>query len=156
MTAPAEPTGLVKIPARDITVMVETATAGTWVEVSNLTAVTPNPAENEQTADTTTNDDNGAYSQRIMQRGASITLEGYKVKNGTGAEALGQARLEELAAGVGEGSVGKIRFAHPSDTQWKVWSCTVSGGTGGGGINDMTGWSVTCVRDGVATTAAKP
>lgn len=147
--------GLQKILARDLIVEVQDDDGLTWLEVAGLTTITPNPGENEEKANTTTNDDNGAYSERVVQRGATLSLEGLKLKDkDTGAGDPGQDRIEALGAFVGEESVGKVRFRHPMDAVWKQWNATVSLGEQGGGTNDMTGWKATLTRDGNSTTVA--
>ncbi|HZM83825.1 MAG TPA: hypothetical protein VFC19_49535 [Candidatus Limnocylindrales bacterium] len=145
-----------KIPARDIIVQVETSTPGTWVAIGGLTSVTPNPSENEETADATTYESVGQYEQLVMQRGAAMELEGFLLKDHvSGAQDTGQARCETIATGIGYTSLGSIRFRHPADTLWKVWAtATFSVGEQGGGNNDLTSWSATITRSGASTTAA--
>lgn len=142
-----------KINARDLIVEVADTTGLTWLEIAGITSATVNPGENEETADTTEYASGGNYEQEIMQRGASFALEGFLVKDDTtGALDPGQARCEELAALTGYASLGKLRFRHPMDTNWKVWSATFSVGEQGGGNNDKTSWSCTCTRSGPSTT----
>ncbi|MGH3323262.1 MAG: phage tail tube protein [Streptomyces sp.] len=144
-----------KINARDIVLQVLAADATTWVEVAGLNSVTVNPGENEETADTTTYASQGAYEQEVMQRGASLVLEGFLLKDdSTGVQDPGQARVEVVGAAVAEESVGQVRFRHPVDTLWKVWNCTVSLAEQGGGNNDKTGWGATITRSGASTTMA--
>ncbi|MBA9003732.1 phage tail tube protein [Thermomonospora cellulosilytica] len=144
-----------KINARDIIVQVQAADGTTWIEVAGLNSVTVNPGENEETAETTTFASQGAYEQEVMQRGAQLTLEGFLLKDdATGAQDPGQLRCETLAAQVGVASLGKARFRHPVDTQWKVWNGTFSLGEQGGGNNDKTGWQCTITRSGASSTMA--
>ncbi|MCP2261085.1 hypothetical protein LX15_004805 [Streptoalloteichus tenebrarius] len=145
----------IKINARDVVVQVEAATANTWVLIDGLTSATVNPSENEETAETTTFSSAGHYEQMIMQRGASMELEGVRlVDQATGASEPGQARCEELATKVGHESLGRVRFRHPLQTTWKVWTATFSVGEQGGGTNDMMSWSCTITRSGASTTMA--
>ena len=145
----------VKIPARDIIFEVEDSTPDTWLKVAGLTSVTINPGENEETAETTDFDSLGTYEQLVMQRGATIELEGQLVKDDvTGAQDEGQARIEALGNAVGYDSLGRVRFRHPMDTTWKVWQCTVTLAEQGGGNNDMTSWGATITRSGKSTTMA--
>ncbi len=61
------------------------ATTETWLPIGLLTSWNRNESENEETADTTTNDSEGYYSQDVMQRGATIEVEGLyaQVTSGT-------------------------------------------------------------------------
>ena len=146
---------LVKIPARDIIVEEETAVASTWAELEAMISATPDPTANEAAVDTTDFDSAGLYSQMILQRGSSFSVEAHTKKDDTtGAQAPGQLRVQTIAAGVGTASIGRVRFRHPMDTSWVIWDCTMSGGIGGGGTNDLTGWACTFVRNGAETTAA--
>lgn len=145
----------VKVPARDIIIAVADSNVTTWLEVAGLNSATVNRAENEAKTETTTFDDNGNYSERPMQRGASLALAGFLYKDSvTGAGDPGQARVAALAKLVAEEGMGKVRFRHPMDTEWEVWNATFSNSGGGGGNNDMTGWGATIVRDGVETMMA--
>lgn len=144
-----------KIPARDIIIQVSDGATPTetWIEIGGLTSATPNPGENEETVDTTDFDSDGAYEQVIMQRGATLEIEGSMLKDDTtGEQDAGQARLETLGAAVGYASLGRARFRHPMDTVWKIWTCTVSLAEQGGGNNDMTSWGATLTRSGASTT----
>lgn len=146
----------VKIPARDIIIQIsDGATTPTWIGIGQLTSATYNPGENEEKADTTTFDSAGEYEGLVMQRGASLALEGFLRKDGTTAALdAGQAQVATVAALKGVGSLGKIRFRHPMDTSWKVWDAMVSLGEQGGGNNDMTGWKATFTKSGPATSVA--
>jgi hypothetical protein len=145
-----------KINARDIIVQVsDGAAVPTWLAIGGLNSVTPNPSENEESADTTTYDSDGNYEGEIMQRGAAMEMEGFLLKDHlTGAPDPGQARCEYMATLTGYDSLGSIRFRHPMDTTWKVWTATFSIGEQGGGNNDKTSWSCTITRSGASTTAA--
>lgn len=126
----------------------------TWSEVAGLESFTLNPAENEETVDTTTFASDGIYEGQVMQRGASLALSGKAVKNGATKDP-GQAQVETVAAAVGEDSLGTIRFRHISDTtNWTVWSAYVSLAEQGGGTNDKSSWGATFTKSGPATTAA--
>jgi hypothetical protein len=143
-----------KIPARDIIVQIQDVTPATWIQVTQLTSATHNPSENEETADTTTFDSEGEYEQVVMQRGATLELEGFLRKDGTtGAKDAGQLRVEALAKLKGVASLGSVRFRHPMDTEWTVWNATFSQGEQGGGTNDMTSWSATITKSGPSTVA---
>lgn len=146
-----------KINARDLIVQVSDGAASpTWLAIAGFTSATPNPSENEENVDTTTYDSDGNYEGEIMQRGASLALEGFLIKDHlTGVQDPGQARCEYLGTQTGYDSLGAIRFRHPMDTLWKVWNqATFSMGEQGGGNNDKVTWSCTITRSGASTTAA--
>lgn len=146
---------IVRVNARDIIVEVEDETPDTWLRVERLQSVTLSLGENEETADITDFDDEGAYSQDIMQRGASMELSGLEVRDReTGELPPGRARIEALAGEdkVGYDSQGRIRFRYPADQQWRVWNCTVSLGEKGGAVNDKSAWAATIVKCGRTIT----
>jgi hypothetical protein len=146
-----------RINARDIILQVESATPDSWLTVENLTNVNVNAGENEETVDTTDYDSDGVYSQEIMQRGASMELEGQMMKDDlTGALPPGRARVEEMCGEgkVGYDSLGRVRFRHPMDTTWRIWTATFTLAEQGGGNNDKTSWGATVTKSGPTTTAA--
>lgn len=129
--------------------------AGTpvWAEVGGLTSFDLNPAEGEESVDTTTFASAGVAESQAMQRGASLSLEGFAERTG-GADDPGQAVLNDAAELVGEESLIGVRFRHTDDTDWTVWNGWVSRGGTGGGNNDKANWSASVTRSGAATTAA--
>jgi hypothetical protein len=146
----------VKIPARDIILEVETTVADTFVAIENLASVTVNRADNEETADITDFDSQGAYEQWIMQRGASLALAGQELKDDTtGVLQPGRARIEDLAGetALASESHGRIRFRHPMETNWKIWTATFSVGESGGATNDASAWAATITKSGLSSTA---
>lgn len=144
-----------KVNARDIVFQVESSTPDTWLEIAGLTSATLNQGENEEVAETTDFDSNGAYEEDVMQRGASWGLEGQlELDDTTGVQDPGQARVESLAALVGAASHGRVRFRHPAQTTWKVWDATFKLGEQGGGNNDKVSWAATITRSGASTTMA--
>ncbi|MCK9896975.1 phage tail tube protein [Frankia sp. AgB32] len=146
-----------QVPARSLIVQVRAADGTTWLPIKGITQWTMNPAEGEEVTDTTTYDSQGDAESRKMQRGKSIKGEGKLYKDSvTGAQDPGQARCEVIADSLAEDSVGRVRFRHPMDTQWKVWDAIFSVGEQGGGNNDMTSWSVTATRTGSSMTASAP
>ncbi|MEC3977905.1 phage tail tube protein [Amycolatopsis sp. H20-H5] len=147
-----------KINARDIIIQVREADGITWSAIGGLNSATPNPSENEETVDTTTFGSQGNYEQEIMQRGASLALEGFLIKDDTtGTQDPGQARCEVVGTLTGYASLGAIRFRHPMDAAWKVWpEATFTIGEQGGGNNDKTGWKCDIMRSGPSTVVAAP
>jgi hypothetical protein len=142
------------IDARGWLFEVESATPDTWLRLSKLKSWTYNPSENEEAADTTTNDSDGYYEQDIMQRGATIEVSGlYAATSGTPDPA--QDYIDKTwAFQFGEESRGRMRYRHTSQTQWTVWECTVSPGEQGGETNAKTTWGAKFTRCGAPTTAA--
>lgn len=147
-----------QINARDLIVQVQNAdNSWTIPGLTGLTTASVDWSANEETADTTTYDSAGAYEQEIMQRGASLKLEGKKKQDTiTGVYDTAQARLDTLATQVGASSQGAIRFRYPQENTWRNWVCTVSRGEEGGGNNDKTGYSYTITRSGAQTLTAAP
>lgn len=146
-----------KINARDIVLEVEDSTADTWLRIENLSSVTINRGENEEAADTTDFDSEGAYEQEIMQRGASMALAGQELRDdSTGALKPGRARVEAMAGEdkLGSDSLGRVRFRHPSATSWRIWTCTFSVGETGGETNAKSAWAATITKSGLSSTAA--
>lgn len=146
----------VKVNARDIIFEVNDGD-DEWLRVENLASVTRNPGENEETADTTDFDSQGAYEQDVMQRGSSLELEGLEMRdNATGAPQPGRARMEALGGeeAVGYDSRGQVRFRHPLVQTWSVWDCTVTLGETGGGTNDKSAWSATVTKCGLTSSVA--
>lgn len=144
-----------RINARDIIIQAsDGATSPTWLTLEKLSGATFKPGENEEVADTTNFDSQGAYEQEVMQRGATMEIDGMALKDDlTGALPPGRARVEAMASetAVGYLSLGQIRFRHPMDTNWRVWNCTVSLGDQGGDTNDKTGWQATITKSGLTT-----
>ncbi len=146
----------IKLNARDVIVEISNgASTPVWAEIGGLTSLTYNPSENEETVDTTTFASEGQYEGEIMQRGATLEMEGFLIKDSTtGAQEAGQAQVETLATKLGPESLGTIRFRHPVDTSWKKWTAYVSIGEQGGENNDKTSWDATFTRSGASTTVA--
>lgn len=147
-----------KVNARDIIIEAsDGADPATWAEIGGLTSVTINRSENEETADTTDFDSGGAYSQDIMQRGATIEMEGQLRKDDTdGTLDPGQSQCETNAAEdkVGTASHATYRFRYPTDTEWTVWEATTTLGEQGGGTNEKATFNATLTRSGLSTSEA--
>lgn len=146
----------VKINARDIIIQVSDGQVSpTWIVIDGLNSVTVNAGENQAVTDTTTFASQGSYEHEIMQRGASIEMEGFVLKDAvSGAQDPGQARCETLSTFVATASLGALRFRHPVDSQWKVWTATFSADEQGGENNDKSSWSMTATRSGASSAAA--
>lgn len=123
-----------------------------WAQVGGLTSFDLNPAEGEESVDTTTFDSAGVAESQAMQRGASLSLEGFAERSGA-TDDPGQAVLNDAAELVGEASLIGVRFRHQDDTEWTRWTGWVSRGGTGGGNNDKANWSAAITRSGPATTA---
>ncbi|MFG2528284.1 phage tail tube protein [Streptomyces sp. NPDC048516] len=127
----------------------------TWLPIAGLTSFTHNPGENEETAETTAFDSDGYYEQDVMQRGATLEIEGlYRIDPTTKAQDAGQAYVDKVwAYRLGIDSNNKVRWRHKSQTTWVVWDSTMTPGEQGGETNDKTSWSATITRSGKPTTA---
>ncbi|MFE4333954.1 phage tail tube protein [Streptomyces sp. NPDC056831] len=131
------------------------ASPESWLPISGITTFTHNPGENEETADTTAFDSDGQYEQDVMQRGASLEVEGqYRIDKTTKAQDPGQAYIDTVwAERLGIDSRNLVRWRHNTQTKWVVWDATVTPGEQGGATNDKTSWSATVTKCGAATTA---
>lgn len=146
-----------KYNARDCRFEIEDpAHADTWVPIAQLGINTFTKSRNSQSAETTTFGSDGDYEQQINQRGKTLGLQGFRLKDpDTGALDPGQALVETLAEGKGDGSLGVIRFAHKDDPTWQVWTCTAELGDEGGDNNGKVSWAVTFTRSGADTTMGR-
>ncbi|MFK0233728.1 phage tail tube protein [Streptomyces vinaceus] len=133
-----------------------TADPDVWLPIAGIDTWNYNPSENEETVETTAFDSDGQFEQDVMQRGASLSVEGkYRVHKSTKARDPGQAYIDDdWVERVGFESRNQIRYRHETQTAWRVWEATVSPGEQGGGNNDKTSWSATFTRCGAATTMA--
>ncbi|WP_262007658.1 phage tail tube protein [Streptomyces sp. FIT100] len=125
-----------------------------WLPIAGITSFTHNPAENEETVETTAFESDGQYEQDVMQRGATLAVEGqYRIDKTTKAQDPGQAYIDhDWAQRLGIDSRNRIRWRHETQTVWVVWDATVTPGEQGGGNNDKTSWSCTVTKCGTATT----
>lgn len=143
------------IDARGWTFEVEDVEApATWLPIAGLTTFNHNPGENEETAETVAFDSEGHFEQDVMQRGASLSLEGqYRIDKASKAQDPGQAYIDnEWAQRLGIDSRNRVRWRHNTQTAWVVWEATVTPGEQGGGTNEKTTWSATITRCGAPTT----
>lgn len=147
-----------KLPARNIIFQAQAADGVTWLSVGGMNDFSADPSANSATADTTTFDSGGTYEQRVMQRGAMITMAGLRLADTiTGALDAGQARLDTLGTLTGEASVGTVRFRYGSaDPQWRVWTATVESSALGGKNNDETTWGAKITRSAATTFTSAP
>ncbi|WP_405561918.1 phage tail tube protein [Streptomyces sp. NBC_01180] len=131
------------------------ADPNTWLPIAGINTFTHSPGENEETADTTAFESDGYYEQDVMQRGASLGIEGqYRIDKVSKAQDPGQAYVDTVWANLlGIDSRGMVRWRHNTQTSWVVWEATVTPGEQSGGNNDKTGWSATFTRCGAPTTA---
>ena len=145
-----------KILARDIIIQIESSTPNTWYSIEGLTSATPNPGEDAEDTDVTDFNSAGRPEYIPTQRGASISMEGWKLLDSvTGDDAPGQGRAETLADVLGYDGIGRLRFRHPLQTTWKVWNAVLTPGEiGGGGNNDAGAWNLVAKRSGAASSAS--
>lgn len=149
--------GATQINNRDWIFQIRTALlpAPVWAEFAELTEFDLNLGENEEEADTTTFEDNGNYSEEIMQRGATLKLTGKHSRNATtGERDPGQAAADLLATKTGAASRGVIRMRHESDDNWTEWDATARPDSSGGELNEKTGWEMEFTRCGPARVVA--
>lgn len=125
----------------------------TWLQVEGLTEWESDPSEGEEEADTTDFNSNGEAESLPMQRGESLTLTGQRDMT-AGAQAPGQARVEELAKLKLYEGVTSFRWRHSTETSWRLWDAWVSLGSRGGGNNDMTSFECTVRRTGAEQVEA--
>jgi hypothetical protein len=130
------------------------ATTPVWAQIGGVESFELDLSEAEESVETTDFDSAGIAESQAMQRGAKLQVEGKLKRTGTTTQDAGQVAAQNLAALVGEESLGGVRFRHVDDTSWAVWTAWVSLGSKGGGINDKTSWSATFTRSGAATSAA--
>ncbi|MFM9613915.1 phage tail tube protein [Streptomyces niveiscabiei] len=143
------------IDARGWVFEVEDADTDAWLPIAGINTFAHNPGENEETVETTVFESDGAYEQDVMQRGASLNVEGqYRIDKTTRAQDPGQAYIDHVWTNrLGFESRGRVRWRHESQAQWVVWEATVTPGEQGGGNNDKTSWSASFTRCGLPTTA---
>lgn len=127
----------------------------TWLDIGGITEFEVDPSENNEDVDTTTFASDGEYEGEMMQRGASMEIEGFRdYDEDTGERDPGQARVDELGTKKGRESVGAIRFRHDTEDEWTNWGAYNEPGSYGGGNNDKTSWSATLNRTGAASVTA--
>lgn len=129
--------------------------AGTpvWAAIAGIESFDLNLSANEASAETTVFESDGIHESQAMQRGATLAVTGKIVRTGATQDA-GQVSCQNLAALVGEASLGGVRFRYVDDTDWTVWDAWVSLGSNSGGINDKTAFAATFTKSGPATTEA--
>jgi predicted secreted protein len=144
-----------KYNARDVIFQLLDPVGGTYVQINGLNTFTK--GRDSKDVDVTTFASAGNAESEVMQRGKSMKLQGFRLKDAaTGALDPGQLLVENLADQVGDPSVGTFRFAAPGDATYEVWQVTAVMGDEGGADNDKVSWSVTLTRTGASSTAARP
>lgn len=144
-----------KYNARDCQFEIEDPGApGSWQPIAGIDTFTK--GHSDARADTTTFASGGDAEEQVMQRGKTLKLAGFRLKDpDTGVLDPGQSLVEALGDQKSDASLGTIRFAHNADVQWEVWTATCALDDSGGGNNDKTSWGVTFTRSGASTTAIK-
>lgn len=146
-----------KIAARGYIFQVAVGPTPTWTAVLGLKTFTPNLGDHDAHTEATDFDSQGQYEELVLQRGASLKLEGNRrIDPVTGLADAGQAALDALAQGLVENSVGQIRWRHSSELQWRVWNVTAKSTELGGGTNDLGKWGMELHRTGAETLVAAP
>jgi hypothetical protein len=129
-----------KYNARDVIFQLLDSVGGTYVQINGLNTFTKGTDMKE--TDLTTFASQGNEESEIMQRGKSMKLQGFRLKDPvTGVLDPGQLLVETLADQV---------------ANYVVWQATAAMGDEGGGDNDKVSWSVTLKRTGASGTAVRP
>jgi hypothetical protein len=133
---------LVKILARHLVCELDTGTGGApvWTLIGGLNSLTFDSTKDD--VDDTDFDSDGWAEHKVVQRAASITLEGhYKEDPATGERDAGQEALIALGDAVGYDSTRPFRVTTPggNTTVYQV-SANVKA-PAGGGHNDNSGFS---------------
>lgn len=131
---------VVKVAANAFKVEVLTDPAlQTWTEIKGLNSIEFSPSS--ERADTTSYDDGGWASHLLVQRGLSLTLEGFRLEDpDTGARDPGQEFVEDLGMAVGAAAVGTFRLTSPGGETIQ-FTATVDATPLGGGNTDAATWS---------------
>jgi hypothetical protein len=138
-----------KVSARKWTFGVSTDGRGTWTTINGINKFSFGRSSSR--TDTTDFTADGIETGEIMQRGASLKLEGFFLEDlATKARDAGQAAVETFAEVVGPASVGDFRLTSPGGKVY-TFSGTVELGDYSGGNNDKTPWSATITRSGALT-----
>lgn len=143
-----------QINARDWIFQVESATPNTWLDILGRKKFTVNRGEHEEVEDTTTFESLGNHESQPMQRGGVLELEGVVLLTTGNVRDPGQARLDVLAAAVGEPALSRLRFRHTVQTLWTIWPGWIAPKEEGGETNKKTSWGIAWTRSGAASTAA--
>lgn len=146
-----------KIDARGwITEISDGAATPTWNETGGVNSWTDNLAENEEEVDTTDFNSQGQYESQAIQRGATLSIEGFYAtttdEQGNVVRDPGQKLAETAASKVGDASLYQVRFRHKTQNEWTVWTAWISIGEQGGETNAKTSWAVTLHKSGPAST----
>ncbi len=146
-----------KIAARGWLFQIAVGPTPTWTNIAGLKTFTYNPGDKDAHTETTDFDSGGQYEEIVLQRGASLKLEGQRrIDPATGVADPGQAALDALAQGLADASVGQVRFRYNTEVQWRNWSVTAKSSEQGGGTNDISKWGMELVRTGTEALTAAP
>jgi len=144
-----------KISARGF--IFQAASGASWVGIAGLKTFTVNYGDHDVHVDATDFDSAGQYEEVVLQRGASLKLEGTRRRDpATGLADAGQAVLDTLAQGLSDSSIGQIRFRYSTEVQWRVWNVTAKATEEGGGTNELGKWGMELARTGAETTTSAP
>lgn len=137
-----------KVLARGWKFEAEDSTPGTFLEVKGLEQI--EFSDDNSTVDTTDFNSNGRAEHLVAERKASISVEAlYLEDSSTGDRDPGQERVEEIAALVGNNSLGNFRLTSPGGTV-KSFSASAKISTGGS-RNDATSWKASFEISGQIT-----
>ncbi|GAA1977417.1 phage tail tube protein [Kitasatospora viridis] len=146
-----------RIEARGWSVQIAVGATPTWTPVAGLKSLTYNPGDKATQTDATDFDSQGQYEEVVLQRGATMKLDGTRrIDPATGLPDPGQGALDALAQGLGDTSTGQIRFRYRTETQWRVWTVTATAAEQGGATNDLSKWGMVLTRCGAETYVSAP
>ena len=118
-------------------------------EVKGLTSLTF--ANAKEDADITDFDSDGQQEHIPVQRGHSLSMEGFYLEDpANGDRDPGQEAVETLGAETGYDGIGTFKMTSPGGTEKSFEASAVVNSTGGG-LNDPTGWSVELKVTGAIT-----
>lgn len=143
----------VKTPARHWGIEVESATAGTWIEVGGLTSVGWDRSVSAE--DTGDFQSDGWSEDMVLERGRSMSLEGRYLTDITSGLTLGdrdpgQLRIEALSDVIGPAAEGRVRITDPAGDVW-TQRAHFNGGPTIGDKGAISGWSAEISLQGAPT-----
>jgi predicted secreted protein len=140
-----------KINARDWTFEIAAqATTPTFVEIGGITTFSVSRSDSE--TETTDFDSDGIYEGQMMQRGKSLSCDGWFLEDASADRDAGQ-ELVETASGdtaVGDASIFLLRVTSPNGLT-DTFDAFFTINDVGGGNNDKSSWGFTATRSGAST-----
>lgn len=130
-----------RVLARNWKFFIETSTSRTFERITGLETFSITHSSEE--LDTTDFDTDGYDTHVIVGRGVELSLEGaLKIDTSTKGRCPGQARVEVVAEGFMDESIGTFHIEDPAGNVF-MFTGSVTLGTVGGGVKDKTSWGAT-------------